>query len=485
MEKEIFTRYLTYLLSFQTYQIVNVLRNKYGKDKVDSTVYYNNFKKYIKSILLDTKTTIFLDYLKEYVIKDSPNAIQRLYSECPSVEINLNDIDTLKMTYDDTPLIEFFIDYRKEFKEGFYTLVIYFCHYLRRLHNYNSKYSYFSELEIGLGGECCNSYVSPMTYVMYDKINIVQNEDEEIQTTVYDYIVVVPTMLGMIGAKDFATYTNQTGILGTKMTFTKEQLRSGYIHSHRETGHGYGLIPKAHCTGGENPINDVVNIIKIRQRKHPWQVISRREILNFAENLYIYLGVESIQGGPWIKIQSMSGGHNVCISETTQYDDVYNSASVRNSMIESIAYNMFTMNKSKHFIKFSISTTGISFAQCTKDLAISFTNLLYIVLKDNTTYPKTYPSFRDLTFEASIKEQIYETSDRNSSYSYEEEIENCYFTMCGKKYTYKMIDDNNETYRARIVRLDMFMYLLQYFKQSFYSLIKKIKNDTRQNKMYI
>jgi hypothetical protein len=274
----------------------------------------------------------------------------------------------------------------------------------------------------------------------------------------------------MIGAKDFATYINQTGILGTKMTFTKDQIRSGYIHSHRETGFGYGLKPTPHCTGGENPINDVVQIIKVRQRKHPWQKISRMEVLNFAENLYIYLGVESIQGGPWIKIQSMSGGHNICISETVQWCDTYNSTSIWNSSwkekMRSIANSMFMINKNKHFVKFSVSTTGISFAQCAKDLAISFTNLLYIVLKDATTYP----GFRDLTFEASIKEQIYEMSGRDSSY--EEEIKDCYFIMCGNKYTYKMIDDDNELNCARIVKLDLFMYLLQYFKQSFYSIIK-------------
>lgn len=472
MEKEIFTRYLTYLLSFQTYQIVSVLRNKYGKDKVDSTVYYDNFKSYIAKILLNTKAVLFLGYINDNVIRDSPNAIQRFYSECPPIEICQHDIDTLKMTYDDAPLIDFLMDYRKEVKEGFYTLITYFCHYLKWLYNYNcSEYSYFSELEIGLGGEGCNRYISPMTYVMYDKINIVQNENEDIQTTVYDYIVVVPTMLGMIGAKDFTTYSNQTGILGTKMSFTKDQLKSGYIHSHREVGFGYGLRPTAHCTGGENPINDVVNIIRIRQRKHPWQAISRMEVLNFAENLYIYLGVESIQGGPWIKIQNMSGGRNLILSETTQWNDVYNLTSVRNSSwkekMKAIANNMFMINKSKHFVKFSISTTGISFAQCTKDLAISFTNLLYIVLKNTTTYP----SFRDLTFEASIKEQIYEVSNGDSSY--EEEIKDCYFTMCGNTYTYKMIDDDdNENYCARIVKLDTFMYLLQYFKNYFYYLIK-------------
>lgn len=470
MEKKIFTRYLTYLLSLQSYQIVSVLRNKYGKDKVDSTVYYDNFKSYIAKILLDTKAVLFLGYINDNVIKDSPNAIQRYYTECPPIEICQHDIDTLKMIYDDAPLIDFLMDYRKEVKEGFYTLIVYFCHYLRWLYNYDcSKYSYKSELEVGLrGGE--NRYVSPIVYIMYDKIDIVQNENDKIRTTVYDYIIAVPTMLGMIGAKDFATYTNQTGILGTKMTFTKDQIRSGYIHSHRETGFGYGLKPTPHCTGGENPINDVVQIIKVRQRKHPWQKISRMEVLNFAENLYIYLGVESIQGGPWIKIQSMSGGHNICISETVQWCDVYNSTGIWNSSwkekIKSIANSMFMINKNKHFVKFSVSTTGISFAQCAKDLAISFTNLLYIVLKDATTYP----GFRDLTFEASIKEQIYEMSGRDSSY--EEEIRGCYFIMCGNRYTYKMIDDNNELNCARIVKLDLFMYLLQYFKQGFYSIIK-------------
>ena len=87
MEKEIFTRYITYLLSFQSYQIVSVLRNKYGNDKVDSTVYYDNFKKYIKSILLEAKATWLFDYMKSYVIKDAPNAIQRYYTDLPSVEI--------------------------------------------------------------------------------------------------------------------------------------------------------------------------------------------------------------------------------------------------------------------------------------------------------------------------------------------------------------------------------------------------------------
>ena len=470
MEKEIFTRYLTYLLSFQTYQIVNVLRNKYGKDKVDSTVYYDNFKSYIAKILLDTKAELFLSYINDNVIRDYPNAIQRYYSECPPIEICSHDIDTLKMTYYDDSLIDFLMDYRKNIKEGFYTLVVYFCHYLRWLYNYNySKYSYFSELENGLGEEQ-NRYVSPMVYIMYDKIDVVQNENDKIRTTVYDYIIAVPTMLGMIGSKDFAIYTNQTGILGTKMTFTKDQLRAGYIHSHRETGFGYGLRPTPHCTGGENPINDVVNIIKIRQRKHPWQTISRMEVLNFAENLYIYLGVESIQGGPWIKIQNMSGGHNVCISETTEWCDTYNSESIwnpsRKDKMKSIANSMFLINKNKHFVKFSISTTGVSFAQCAKDLAISFTNLLYIVLKDATTYP----SFRGLTFEASIKEQIYEMSERDSSY--EEKIKDCYFIMCGNIYKYKTIDDDNELNCYRIVKLDLFIYLMQYFKQSFYYLIK-------------
>lgn len=464
MEKEIFIRYITYLLSFQSYQIVSVLRNKYGKDKVDSTVYYDNFKKYIRNILL-TKARQFLDYIKDSVIRDSPNAIQRHYPDCPPIEINANDIETLKMTYEDSPVVEFLMNYRKEFKDGFYTLVVYFCHFLRWLYNNNySSCSYVSELEIGLCNDS-NHYISPMVYIMYDKIDIVQNEDEKIRTTVYDYIIVVPTMLGMIGAKDFATFTNQTGILGTKMSFTKDQLKSGYIHSHRETGFGYALRPTPHCTGGENPINDAILMIRQRQRQHPWQTISRREVLNFAENLYIYLGVESIQGGPWIKIQGMLGGANVCISESRYWSDVYNCNMWNPSWKEKmkvLADKIFGMNKELQYVKFSISTTGVHFAQCAKDLAISFTNLLYLALKDVTVYP----TFKELTFEASIKEQIYEVSSRDMSY--EEEIENRCFTMCGKEYPYKLVDDDHEVYQARIVKLDLFMYLMQYFKQEFY-----------------
>lgn len=469
MKKKIFTRYLTYLLSFQSYQIVYVLRNKYGKDKVDSTVYYDNFKSYIAKILLNTEANCFLSYIKNIVIRDR-NTIQRYYTECTPIEIDLNDIDTLKITYDEVPLIDFLMDYRKEFKGSFYTLIVYFCYYLKWLFNNDSRYSYYSELEVGLGGGK-NNYISPMVYIMYDKIDIIQNEDEKVRTTVYDYIVTFPTMLGMIGSKEFATYINQTGILGTKMTFTQDQLNSGYIHSHREVCFGYELKPTPHCTGGENPINNVVDTIRKRQRKHPWKVISRMEVLNFAENLYIYLGVESIQGGPWIKINNISGGHNVCISETIRRFDVYNCYRVWNSSwkekVKSVADSMFMINKNKHFVKFSISTTGISFAQCAKDLAISFTNLLYIVLGDATTYP----SFIDLTFEASIKEKIYEINSQASSY--DEKIKDCYFTMCGNTYKFKIIDDDNELNRTRIVKLDLFMYLLQHFKQNFYHIIKE------------
>lgn len=139
--------------------------------------------------------------------------------------------------------------------------------------------------------------------IHYPKVDITNSRNEKI--TIYDLYVrfEIPSM---------GNLRTPQGVTATR---THKQFASSYSHSHLSTGTSTGF--SQFCIGDGTPIRNFVN----KFQRQPAFCTTTEEFLMFFATLDAYVHWESLEGGPYIKINQVVGGDaripNVIPAEVT------------------------------------------------------------------------------------------------------------------------------------------------------------------------
>ena len=457
-------RYLTYMNFINTYRIVDVFRKHFGKDNVDSTVFYENNRAQIVRIL-NKPASSFISNIQSDVGNSMLIAV-RIYNIWEKAGY---DIRTLIDGYGDIPLYEFLI--RQRSKLGVEVLMMYFKYFPRfalvqreRFHPEIEKTLYYRP------SDCVNE-VNQMVYVHFDEITITQNEDEKIKHKVNDYFVALNTSAGLISSLLHAIRYNQIGLLGTKMTYAKDEFMSCYVHSHRprlEHDSYNELQFVSHCVGSRTPIRDIVSKIENIMTQKENYIISKILITQYASILKTYLEVESTSGGPYMRIQSIGNNNNSReVVPDTEYacGSALLNCAVRKheSVTAKIIDEMFDLNLTLHLVTFRMTSSTIEYAQCKHDVLFALYDLFMIVYKKikyelNLDGINCIPCF--------VKnDKIFYRGDGGSNPRIEN-VQDKYIRMCNKEYNFKLTDEQNETTFELLPSADMNILYCRFYSKA-------------------
>lgn len=456
-------RYLTYMIFVNTYRIVDVFRRHFGKDNVDSTVFYENNRLQIARVLT----------------KSASGFISNIYSDSNSTTISSNIIDiwnqahydaeTLINGYSEIPLYEFLI--RQRCKLGIETLMMYLKYIPRFALIQRERFRPEIEETLYYRPENCVYETNQMVYIHFDEITITQNEDEKIKHKVNDYFVALNTSLGFISSLMHAIRYNQIGLLGTKMTYTKDEFISGYVHSHRprlEHDSSSELIFASHCVGSRTPIKDIVLKIENVMTKKENYIIPKILVNQYASILKTYLEVESTTGGPYIRIQYIGNNNNsreVLTESDYAQDSSLLQCAVRKdkSVTTSIIDAMFDLNLDLHLITFRMTSSTIEYAQCKHDVLFALYDLFMIVYKEMTSELNLDRINRIPCF---VKDGKIFYKGNNDSAPRIENVQNKFIKICNKKYDFKLANEQNEVTYELLNSTDMNILYCRFYSKA-------------------
>lgn len=138
-----------------------------------------------------------------------------------------------------------------------------------------------------------NNYkdIKPQIFVWWPTV-VITNEN--------NYSTIIKDLYAKIGitTDGLIPYENNGFLLG-KATYSAAQFQSGYIHSHLPPfSYSYGEIPKFQrpCLG-TGPINHTIMDLKNEYEDSLWML--------FCQELSLYVTVESLRGGPYIRMESI------------------------------------------------------------------------------------------------------------------------------------------------------------------------------------
>ena len=199
--------------------------------------------------------------------------------------------------------------------------------------DYNSKYE-VSEQTLNDIIESLK-YLKANIYVWWDKVTVTNENDKSVE--IQDlYAKVTVQLNGKI------PYEN-LGFLLNRATYSSAQFLSDYMHSHIQ------YIPKENFSNfmppclGHGPIVNTILTLKEEYDEAMWML--------FCQELSIYVTVESLQGGPWKKLEEL--GQPAPMVAYSSYRFI-----IPNS---SYFITLFTKNKLKDFIIYYLQNGHLSF----------------------------------------------------------------------------------------------------------------------------
>lgn len=455
-------RYLTYMTFVNTYRIVDVFRKHFGKDNVDSTVFYRNNKLQIVRLLNKSASSFISNILNDSNSTVISANIIHMWNQAHY------DAETLVNGYTEIPLYEFLI--RQRCKLGVEALMMYLKYIVRfamiqreRFHPEIEETLYYRP------GDCINE-VNQMVYVHFDEITITQNEDEKIKHKVNDYFVALNTSLGLISSLMHAIRHNQIGLLGTKTTYTNEEFISGYVHSHRqrlEHGSYNELAFTSHCVGSRTPIRDIVSKIESIMTKKENYIISKILVNQYASILKTYLEVESTTGGPYIRIQYIGNDDN---SAEVLPDSIYTQGSTllscnrrRELATTRIINEMFDLNLKLHLITFRMTSDTIEYAQCKHDVLFALYDLFMIVYKE-IRYEENLDTINRVPCFVKNDKIFYKGNDNNAPRI--DNVQNKFIKISNKKYNFKLTNEQNEVTYELLNSTDMNILYCRFYSKA-------------------
>lgn len=343
-DEKVIKRFLFYLCTKNEIKIVRYLKERFGEENVDTTLNYNN------------QRNKYYNYFDMY----SNNLLSEYIERHESFRSN-------------EPIYQRFYKIYQQDKSLCMKFVKFICFQAKKHMYYKSEvdehvYGYFY-------------YSGTVIYIRYPELSVVQNENEAIRTTVYDYFQVVESVFGCICSPTFSRNIHQIGLSGIKTTFTPEQYNSHYVHSHLRKFEGTNAVTiSAMCVGENSPIKTEAFNIESYMRKSNVFDLPMSFIYIMTEHLNTVVQVESIQGVPWAHISNISpvgsrsnlylDKHNTCSSiENVPQDDI-----IKNKLRDSVI-KMFEINNKLHLISFSVINGTVCYSNNNIDLVLQLNNL--------------------------------------------------------------------------------------------------------------
>ena len=455
-------RYLTYMVFVNTYRIVDVFRKHFGKDNVDSTVFYENNKSQIVRVLNRSASSFISNICRDSNSTAISAGIINMWNQVHY------DVETLINGYEEIPLYEFLI--RQRDKLGVESLMMYLKYIPRFAIIQRERFR--PEIEETLydrSGDCIND-INQMVYVHFDEITITQNEDEKIKHKVNDYFVALNTSLGFMSSLMHAIRYNQIGLLGTKMTYTKDEFTSGYVHSHRprlEHGSYSELAFASHCVGSRTPIRDIVFKIEGIMTKKENYIISKILVNQYASILKTYLEVESTTGGPYMRMQHIGSNDDsreiLPDSIWTQGSTLLSCSRRRESATTKIINEMFDLNLKLHLITFRITSDTVEYAQCKHDVLFALYDLFMIVYKETKDEECLDSISRVPCF---VKNDKIFYKGNNNGAPVTDNVRNKFIKICNKKYNFKLTEEQEEITYELLNSADMNILYCRFYSKA-------------------
>lgn len=139
-------------------------------------------------------------------------------------------------------------------------------------------------------------------YQTYNKIFV--KWDTVKVTNEYDKSITIKDLYAKITIKNYDGVITSDGVMLTRRTYTQEQWNSGYSHSHlpRFISRTYRGEFNSPCLGS-GPILTTSQSLKSEFNLDLWGL--------FVYELDKYVRVESVEGVPYIRLNQVTGGHNI------------------------------------------------------------------------------------------------------------------------------------------------------------------------------
>lgn len=160
-----------------------------------------------------------------------------------------------------------------------------------------------------------------------------------------------------------------------RSTYTDRQLSSGYVHSHvprMNPNTRRNLTYFERICMGTGPIKTTITNLAVEYNENLWELLCL-ELDNFTK-------VESISGGPYVKLAEIGGGSQVTIEGMFSCNKPFSGTT---SFSVKDLHEFIKWLISRRVLKFSLTPTGVALAQSSYDLAIKISNefLKYINIK--------------------------------------------------------------------------------------------------------
>lgn len=311
-------------------------------------------------------------------------------------------------------------------------------------------------------------YISP-SYITIHFPETKVESDNGTSTVIYDYYLRLPMLLGRF-----------ISILGTKLTYTPEQLLSGYLHSHRpptnwddneDRSYYYGWW--RHCLGDySTPLNKSIELLESININYGIGQVSDSVYRNIAIQIRDYIEVESIEGGPYMEISSIVSPE---VTIKKYFDEDSAITHYVNGRINELDYiktfiRFVLMHK---ILKFTIIAGQVRLIDCPQDLLLKLSKLLYC--DDGTITNSDFLHIRDRwstssfsTLAKTTADGILVTISRNNSFNYDlleekEEMLNDWFNdhkfyFKGELKSPKVITNNEDCEKNTIRVLDNYLF---------------------------
>lgn len=216
------------------------------------------------------------------------------------------------------------------------------------------------------------------------------------------------------------------GIYYKRATFTKNQLLSHYIHSHCPRLYVNDGIQWQHVCTGSGPINN--SITALAYADTPLE-----RYYGFIAELRQIVRVESLQGGPYIKIEEISGA-------------------LKERKLVILTALTFT-NKQKEFVKSYIRSNRLKLGVINGKFCLGCSFVEWLV--DLTKYAKAWGKENNQSValaDTIIKDnKLYQKDDRYADETMLRLIGRPVITFKNKEYCIKLIDDGSDATTKKLI----------------------------------
>lgn len=375
-------------------QVVSIFIDYFGEDRVDVSN-MTTFEAFVERINCIKLRNLSADLNYSYVLSDLANSLI------------LENID-IKL-----------IDTGESFKEFFIT-----C----RRKIYESYESFSNDFSI---------------VVYFDKVKVT-NEDNNF-TTIYDTFV----KTSIVNSGKMAS-----GPYFTRSTYTLNQWRANYLHSH-VSGINMNIGGFQNCCKGNGPLSGICNSLYAAFDLDYWR--------SYCYELTRYIETESISGGPYVYLYSINGSNSVHKLDLYARNDYYlhlnnlSGGSTARSSDEFIN-TKFMLSK---FIKWFLQQNLLKFNYIYDSYGIAMSHTEFIILISNkfiewynTVYlyePSPIPMrvlSKYIFTQAEYKNYSFYALEENgmkNTVNPAEKIGNSVINFKGKTFTLQIINDDDET----------------------------------------